>query len=88
MRAVEQVDGVDGILREVCSQPDLGDNRPLEIVVAINAHRIRVHGPAINNAGKGSDLPRHQDLSVVTRVVQFGIETTIGSFVRSSYPDE
>ncbi len=50
----------------------LGDHRALQIIVAVDTHRVGVHRPAVHDPRESGELPRHQRLSVARRAVERG----------------
>ena len=57
---VGEIEWIDRVFRQVRSKAQTGNDRPLEIVIAVNAHRVGVHRPVVGDASKGGDLPFHQ----------------------------
>ena len=67
---VREVERIDRVLRQVRAETELGDDRALQVVVAVDAHRVGVHRPAVDDAGKAGDLPCHQLQGVLGRGLQ------------------
>ena len=48
---VGEVEWVDRIFRQVRAEAKLRDDGALEIVIAVNAHRVGIHRPVVHNSG-------------------------------------
>ncbi len=57
---VAQIERIDRVFRQVRAETKLRNDGALEVVVAVDAHRIGVQRPVVDDAGKGRDLPFHQ----------------------------
>ena len=55
------------------TESKLRDNGPLEIIVAVNTHRVRVQRPVVHHARKRRDFPIHQFLGFGGIVPERGI---------------
>src|SRR5262245_2829932 len=62
---VPKIERVDGVFREIGAEPYLRNNGALQIVVAVDTHRVGVHRPAIVDAGERPDLPFHEGLRIL-----------------------
>ena len=61
---------VDGVLGLVGAKPDHADDRPLEVVVAIDTDGVGVHQPAVGHRGKGRQLGLHHLQRLGRRILQ------------------
>ena len=59
------------------AKSELRDNGPLQIIVAVNAHRVGVHRPAIGNPRQRRHLPGHQLL----RVLRCGLQRPLHDWI-------
>jgi hypothetical protein len=60
-----KVERIDRVLWQVRAKTQLGDNRALQVVVAVNTHGVSVHRPAVFDTGHACDLPCHQRQGVL-----------------------
>ena len=75
---IGEIEGIDRILRQVGTETELGDDGALEIIVAVNAHGVRVHRPIVRNPGKRRNFPLHERLRVRRRAFQAFLDGGIG----------
>src|SRR5258708_14590236 len=61
---IGEIERIDRVFRQVRAEADPGDDRPLEIVVAIDAHRIGIHRPAVHDVRERRQLPVHELLPI------------------------
>ena len=75
---VTEIERIDGILGQICPEAHLGDDGALEVVVAVHAHCVGVHGPSVRDSGKRRYFPLHELLGVLRcafqRLLHDGIE--------------
>ena len=57
---VAEIERVDRILGQVRAEAELRNDGALEVVIAVDAHRVGVHRPVVRDAGKRRNLPLHQ----------------------------
>src|SRR6202022_3182054 len=67
VRSVERLSGlvcevqrINSVFRQVRYEAEMGDNRSLEIVIAVDAHCIGIHRPTVDDARYGRQLPVHE----------------------------
>src|SRR5271165_5657119 len=68
--AVGQVYRIDRVFWKIGAEAELSDNRPFQIVIAVDAHRVSVHRPAVRNARQGRNFPGHEVLSGLGRLLK------------------
>lgn len=68
---------IDRVLGQVGAQTDQRDNGQLDVVVPIHTHRVRVHLPAIHDAGKRWNLCPHGLKSVRRCALQCTLDSQI-----------
>jgi hypothetical protein len=61
---VAEIKRVDGILDHIRAKSLLRENSPLQVIIAIYAHCVGVHRPAVRHPSQRRQFPSHQLLPV------------------------
>jgi hypothetical protein len=62
---VTKIDRIDRIFRQVGAETELRHDRALQIIIAVDTHRVGVHGPAVGEAREAAHLPSHELLHIL-----------------------